>query len=219
MKRTIMKRTFLGLVLAGLSLVSVAQARFFMGVEGGYSVTSFKGTDMKSNRSGGYGTVFGPSVLTDAFKNSYGYSAALTIGTENFFGNYFGVRSAIFGGYTHTSKKIGATRIGSDFIDAGLNLDLILNAFNNNQTSFGFFGGVEAGYHYWLNKHSSYKSLASDHLMDFSGRVGITMLLGGHNRLELLAKIPFASVGFGKSLGGIDVPLNVTVGASYKVVF
>ncbi|WP_104697471.1 MULTISPECIES: outer membrane beta-barrel protein [unclassified Helicobacter] len=214
-----MKKKILSLALASLSLASIAQARFFVGIEGGYTVTSFNATSMKANRSGAYATAFGPSLLTDAFKDSYGYSAALTLGTEHFFGNYFGVRSAIFGGYTYANKKIGNTKIGSDFIDAGLNLDLIVNAFNNGQTSFGIFGGVEAGYHYWLNKNSAYKSVASNNLMDFSGRVGISMLLGGHNRLELLAKIPFASVGFGSSLGGTTVPLNVTVGVGYKVVF
>lgn len=223
-----MNKKILGLALAGLSVASIAQARFFMGLEGGYSTTNIKETAMKEGKAGFYASAYGPGLITDAFKNgARGYNAALTLGTESFFGNYFGIRSAIFGGYTSTSKKINGLAKEANFIDAGLNFDLLLNFFSNGNSSFGIFGGAEAGYHYWYNKKDfgnlHNQNEVSKHLLDFSGRFGISTLFGGHHRIELLAKVPFTSMGFNSSseakLGGLVVPLNVSVGASYKFVF
>ena len=211
-----MKKKILGLILASLGMFSFAQARFFVGVEGGYTVGNFKGT--AGDGKGFYASAFGPGLIADAFKNTNGYSAALTLGSENFFGNYFGVRSAIFGGYTSVSYKSGSESSKTNLVDAGLNIDLMLNFFGNETSSFGVFGGAEAGYHYWLNKPSGLSTVGNN-LVDFSGRVGISALMGGHHRIEILAKIPFASMGFKTTLGGSVVPLNVSVGASYKFVF
>lgn len=225
-----MNKKILGLALAGLSVASIAQARFFMGLEGGYTTTSLEETSMKEDKANFYASAYGPKIVTDTFKNgARGYSAALTLGTENFFGNYFGIRSAVFGGYTSTSKKIYGLNKEFNLIDAGLSFDLMLNFFSNGNSSFGIFGGAEAGYHYWYNKKDFGSDIlynssdVSKHLLDFSGRFGISTLVGGHHRIELFTKVPFASMGFSSSseakLGGLAVPLNVSVGASYKFVF
>lgn len=220
-----MKKTLLSLTVASLVCASMAEARLFVGVEGGYTAQRTYKTALDSLSTFNF-TMPSTSVISDALdKGSKGYSLGVTLGTEDV-GTIFGTRWYLGAGYTSVSKDFEGKSWSREYIDASVGFDLILNFFNNGNTSFGIFGGVSGDYHYWLNS-SDYKENVvidySKHIFDFSGKAGITTLLGGHNRLEVFAKLPIASMNISNSkevvLGGTYAPANVTFGASYKLVF
>ena len=221
-----MKKTLLSLTVASLVCASMAEARFFVGVEGGYTAQKSYDTGLDSRASTFLFSMPSTSIISDALeKGSKGYSISGVIGTEDV-GSIFGTRWYLAGGYTSVSKDYAGKSWSREYIDASVGFDLILNFFNNGSSSFGIFGGVSADYHYWLNS-SDYKEDVvidySKHIFDFSGKAGITTLLAKHNRLEVFAKLPIASMSITNSkeavLGGNHSPANVTFGASYKFIF
>ena len=217
-----MKKKLLGIVLASCALISMAQARFYVGVEGGYSVQYGhpSGLGDAANSFGFYAPA--TSLISEALKVApHGFSVGAVFGTEDFYGKYFGTRWGISAGYTQIAdRKDAEAKLGS--VDAGLNFDLMLNFVNNGSFSFGVFGGVSADYHYVLNIDKN-NPFSSAHLFDFSGRTGVTTMLADHHRIEFVAKLPIASMSATSStkyeLGGSIVPAKITFGASYKFVF
>lgn len=220
-----MKKTLLSLAVASLACASMAEARFFVGVEGGYTAQKSYKTGLDRLSSINF-SMPSSSIISDTLdKGSKGYSLGVTIGTEDV-GTIFGTRWYLGAGYTSVSKDYEGKNWSREYIDASVGFDLILNFFNNGNTSFGIFGGVSTDYHYWTNSKDYSENLAiqySKHILDFSGKAGVTTLLGGHNRLEVFAKLPIASMNMTNSkeaiLGGTYSPANVTFGASYKLVF
>ncbi|RDU71768.1 outer membrane beta-barrel protein [Helicobacter brantae] len=221
-----MKKTLLSLAVASLVCASMAEARLFVGVEGGYTAQKSYDTGLNNRASTFLFSMPSTSVISDALdKGSKGYSLGVTLGTEDV-GSIFGTRWYLGAGYTSVSKDFAGKSWSREYIDASVGFDLILNFFNNGSSSFGIFGGVSADYHYWLNS-SDYKeeyfATFSKHIFDFSGKAGITTMLAKHNRLEVFAKLPIASMSITDSkeaiLGGNHSPANVTFGASYKFIF
>lgn len=220
-----MKKTLVGLATASLLCAGVAEARFFMGVEGGYTTQHFYRTALNGASTFNF-TLPSPSVIGKAInEGAKGYSFSAMIGSEDI-GNIFGTRWYLGGGYTSVSKEILGKKVTRDFVDASLGFDMILNFYNSGTTSFGVFGGVSMDYHYWLNAsdHGVDKTpLMSEHIFDFAGKAGITTLLANHHRMEIYAKLPIGSLNVSNSketvLGGFFAPANVSFGASYKFVF
>lgn len=220
-----MKKTLLSLAAASLICGTVAEARFFVGVEGGYTTQHLYETALDGLSTFNF-TFPSPSIIGDALdKGMQGYSLSVMIGSEDV-GKIFGTRWYLGGGYTSVSKDVAGKNFSREFIDASLGFDMILNFYNSGTTSFGIFGGVSMDYHYWLDgsDHNIDKVLGmSEHMFDFSGKAGITTLLANHHRLEVYAKLPIGSMNISDSkevvLGGVYAPANVSFGASYKFVF
>lgn len=219
-----MKKSMLSLAVASLVCAGVAEAKFYIGVEGGYTGAAFdsKDHDLKVNSS--YFVTPGSSTLENTFKDKtyyyngeskevepwMGYNIALTLGSEHFFAsNYLGFRWGASVGFTEimqettqrtaTSSTPYTNTLGT--IDAGLSLDLMINLVNSGNFSFGVFGGVEGDYHYLViadtEVNGSVKSSlsgANRHSMDFAGRVGLSTLLGKHHRFDITAKLPIGYV-------------------------
>lgn len=216
-----MKKKILSVVLASCALASMAQARFYIGIEGGYSTQS--AYDSKTSGKNTFGVTYaGTGVIGNALNSGYsGYSVGGVLGTEDFFGKYFGTRWGLGAGYTSVSKTENGSTHTFNSVDAGLSVDLLLNFYNNGSFSFGIFGGASADYHYVL---SGRWSGLNEHLMDFSGRVGVTTMMAKHHRIEFMAKLPIASMNVTNSssnyvLGGALAPARTTFSASYKFVF
>ncbi|WP_027327204.1 outer membrane beta-barrel protein [Helicobacter pametensis] len=212
-----MNKKLLGVVMASCAVVSMAQARFYVGIEGGYSAQS--AYDTKTSGKNTFGATYsGTGVLSKALDNgARGYSVGGVLGTESFFGKYFGLRWGVGAGYTSVSKD----KHNFNTVDAGVSLDLLLNFYNNGSFSFGVFGGASADYHYVLD--GRYAG-SSEHLLDFSGKVGLSTMMAKHHRVEFYAKLPISSMNVTDSkgsfvLGGAYAPARTTLGASYKFVF
>lgn len=214
------KRLFL-FILAFVGMFSVAQARFYIGVEGGLASQGLSSVQTKGK---GIEThTISTSGLGDLIKDgAKGYSVGIILGTENFFTRYFGLRWGFGVGYASVEKDLveGTSKRELEFntITSDLNFDLMVNFYNNGSFSFGIFGGVGAEYQYFTNA-----SKPRWHALGLVGRAGLSTLLGGHHRLELFAKLPFAEMS-AKFSSGDDhlLAYNVSkavIGASYKFVF
>lgn len=216
-----MKKKLIALFLASVSMISVAQARFYVGVEGSYTLQG-----IPSAQENGKGIEFQtitPSGLKDLIKNgSGGYSVGVVLGSESFWGRYFGLRWGVGAGYSSAKlekKDNGKTIKNSiETLTSELSVDVMINFVNTECFSFGVFGGVGAEYQYVLNNGNPKK-----HALDFVGRAGVSTLLGDHHRVELFTKLPFASMSSKYSSGDKNAFLlgmsKASFGASYKFVF
>ena len=183
-----MNKRLLSLAVASLVCAGVAEAKFYIGIEGGYTGAAYdsKDHDLKVNSS--YFVTPGSNTLENTFKditysdgtNTYkadpwmGFNVAVTAGTEHFFAsNYLGVRWGASAGFTEIMRDRKKTsNIQNTFtdtlgtIDAGLSFDLIINLINRGGFSFGVFGGVEGDYHYLVisDVEDSAKSTTTSYL-------------------------------------------------------
>lgn len=222
------------LISAILLSATLAQARFYIGIEGGYSVEkSYEGNNA-FNISKTY-------VIRDAFKEgARGYSLGINLGSENFYTPYFGTRFGFGVGYTSVDQKADGSGLVDQklsYIDTGIYFDLMTNLYSSSNFSFGIFGGVDMRYHYRLNKiqiqkeegeidyffddlfEDAFSDLVNGrHLVDFGGRVGISMLIASHHRIDLLARLPIASLKAG-FIGGSTLPAKTSLSAGYSFVF
>lgn len=165
----------LSLAVASLVCSGVAQAKFYIGIEGGYTgaAADSKNANHPSNLNipnSSYFLTPGSSTLENTFKDTTyidnsgnykvepwkGYNIALTFGSEHFFAsNYLGVRWGASAGFTELMRDVERTnKIQNTYtyslgtIDAGLSFDLMINLISRGGFSFGVFGGVEGDYHY-----------------------------------------------------------------------
>lgn len=167
-----MKKSMLSLAVASLVCAGVAEAKFYIGIEGGYIGAAYdsKDHDLKVNSS--YFVIPGSSTLENTFKDKTyyftngeseevepwkGFNIGLTFGSEHFFAsNYLGFRWGASVGFSEimqdvTQRKTLGSQSYTDTlgtIDTGLSLDLMINLVNSGNFSFGIFGGVEGDYHY-----------------------------------------------------------------------
>lgn len=139
-----------------------------------------------------------------------GFNVALNFGDEYFFGPYIGVRSYFTVGYSGIFIT-DFSRLASLF-DLGLALEPMFNFYNKNENSFGVFGGIDVGYHYWANKEYFING-ANKHSFDIAARLGFSLLLMQNHRFEILVRYPFAYMA---SSASRDIPLSLSFGGSYK---
>ena len=145
-----MNKRLLSLAVASLVCAGVAEAKFYIGIEGGYTGGAYDSKNHETNLpNSSYFLTPGSSTLENTFKDvTYyytdgtsedvepwkGFNIGVTFGTEHFFAsNYLGVRWGAGVGFTEIMqdsvqrKKTGSTpsthTIGT--IDAGLSFDLI----------------------------------------------------------------------------------------------
>lgn len=205
------------LLVSLFMFASLLQARFYFGVEGGYSA---QGSPMIQNKGKGIEFHITPTkTLSEILKNgAHGYNAGIVLGSESFFGNYFGLRWGLGVGYVSTQLKDNEKKLKLQALSASTNLDMMVNIISTHNFDFGFFGGVEADYQYFINTSSP-----KIHAVGFLGRGGLSTLLANHHRVELYAKIPFADMsskftdGDGSTIAsGLQ---RISFIASYKFVF
>lgn len=209
-----MKR-LLALVFATLSLASVASAKFYIGIEGGYLGQS----GVEKNNSGFH--TISAGTLGDIIKGDKpygrGFAVAGILGQEANFG-IIGLRWGLGLGYSTVDFDDGKNW-NQEMFSTELSFDMILNFVNKGNFSFGIFGGVGTQYQLALN---SYKDFDNVHTLGFDGRVGVTTLIARHHRMEVYAKLPFAEVTNKVETGDKQALLGNAksfIGASYKFVF
>lgn len=242
-----MKAKLLSLAVASLICGSVAEARFYLGVDLGYTGGMSYGRgegmyygDVKTqdlqhmfkSYSASNGT---ESVKADPFM---GFNASVNFGTENFYlNNYLGFRWGGSIGYTtvsqkteYKSKQTYGTATASvieeyNFLDFGLSLDAILNLWSNGRYSVGVFGGVEGEYHYFLNGSYDdyvskiYESFKSIHSFGVNGRVGLSALFAEHHRVDFTAKLPILIAGNNQTYASASYLAKSSFDIGYKYVF
>lgn len=216
-----MKKRLFTLILVSVSFLSVAQARFYLGVEGGYVS---QGLPLVQEKGKGIEThTISSSGLGDLIEyGAKGYAVGVVFGTESFFNRYFGLRWGLGLGYSSSKKDLynNGKKKGYELsvFDTNLSVDMMLNFVNTGNFSFGVFGGVGADYQYFTNTGNP-----KWHALGFEGRVGLSTLLGNHHRMEVFAKLPFADMSMKFSKGDNNLFAYGTTksvfGVSYKFVF
>ncbi|ANV97978.1 hypothetical protein BBW65_03820 [Helicobacter enhydrae] len=219
-----MKKKLLSLILASCALVSVSQARFFVGIEGGYTALGIPDSNSTTDKMV-FKTV-SVGEIGDMFKNNpEGFLLNLTLGSEYFFGDYVGLRWDAGVGYSsvviglgdlgQNAKGFAKEKLGA--LVSMADLDLMVNLVNRGNFSFGVFGGVGADYRYYFPNGES-----KQHTLTFVGRAGVTTLIGQRNRFEIFAKLPFMDMASAtksnkeKTFAALPA---VTIGAGYKYLF
>lgn len=194
-----MKTKLLSLAAASLICGSVAEAKFYLGIEGGYngSVSEFSYEDKVT-----------PSSFSKKLKEQ-GVVGNLVLGTEHFFGSgYFGLRWGIFGGYGVAWGEIDEFKTRLDTISFGGSFDLFTNFVAKENFMTGLFAGVEYAYtllrpkdEFVLGKTYTTNIGTWSHSADYyvsnktaantvAVRVGLSTRFAKHHRFEIMAKVP-----------------------------
>lgn len=236
-----MKKKLLSLAVASLVCGSVAEARFYVGVDLGYS-----GAMAYGSGSGMYYGVPKTEAIKYIFKTIketengvsttmepfMGFNISVNFGAEDFYlNNYLGFRWGASVGYTTLSQTIESKSQALyqsaveeyNFLDFGLSLDMIVNLWSNGNSSVGVFGGVEGEYHYFLdgdyhspNVHQTFKGI---HSYGVNGRAGISTLIASHHRVDLTAKLPVLVAGNNGEYGLASCLVKTSLNVGYKYVF
>ena len=178
----------------GLLSLSLAQAKMFVGVDGGY-VMAGSAVSGKADSS----------VYDGRYQDAWNVSA--NFGYETFFSSHFGARAFVSAGYGSIFDTVTTNHI----FDVDGNIDLIVNIVGG----FGVFAGIGAGYQY----HSVASTFNSNNIPLF-GRAGFTLGITDNLRLDLTAKLPIItwdmddSVLTGK-LPTVSSPLTVQAGIKF----
>lgn len=193
-----MKKKILSLVVSSLVCTGLAEAKFYIGIEGGYTGGAKDTAKHKAQLNSSYFFTPGSGTLADMFKNNTytsngeiaeiepwkGFNVAINLGSEHFFiNNYLGVRWGASVGFTEIMQNSKETDTSGSvsytdslgYIDTGLSLDLMINFVSHSNFSFGIFGGVEGDYHYLLiaNQKNSLTNKTESFLSDITSRHSI----------------------------------------------
>lgn len=148
----------------GLLSLSLAQAKIFVGVDGGY-VMAGSAVSGKADSS----------VYDGRYQDAWNVSA--NFGYETFFSSHFGARAFVSAGY----GSVFDSAVTNQFFGVDGNIDLIANLVGG----FGVFAGVGAGW-----QHHSIASAFDKNSIPLFGRVGLTFGITDSLRLDLTAKLP-----------------------------
>lgn len=201
-------RKIINILILVLSLSAVAEARFFLGVDANYIP---KNTISKNGNEA-------------VFKHLF--EAGVNLGTEHYFGADSMIGMRWFLGVNVGNKIFGA-RAEDDGLFAkndrlfvmgvDLGIDVLIDIIKSEDISFGLFAGLNGGL-----------SLARDQIIraelqslgigfPLASRIGLTLKLADHHRLETTLGIPLYTFSAGK-----DIELyrkNLIVSLGYKFVF
>lgn len=142
-----MKKNLLLALMVLSTFASLADARFFLGIDGGYSMDK---VDVKIEDETVMGVVTKPGSFTkDAYEGN-GYLFNINLGTEHHFdkNNYVGFRWFLGLGYGRTTlinQSDKSIQYPSNIIEANLGADLLLDVIKFGNNSLGIFGGVQGG--------------------------------------------------------------------------
>lgn len=194
-----MKKNLLLALMVLSTFTSLANARFFLGIDGGYSMDK---VDVKIEDETVMGVVTKPGSFTkDAYLGN-GYLFNINLGTEHHFdkNNYVGFRWFLGLGYGRTTlinQSDKSIQYPSSIIEANLGADLLLDVIKFGKNSLGVFGGVEGGVNVVLSDDYRYLGEEAGATASFSSleflaqaRVGLSLFLAEHHRIEFVTKIP-----------------------------
>ena len=201
-----MRAKILHLAFVSFTFASLAEAGFYIGVEGGCTSGP---TIIDPAKLGNSNEIkFVNSSTTDiknAFKNQHfsdanesttikpisGYSVGVDFGSEHLFlGNYLGFRWGASVGYSDMQTKLTSINQQYDtadvretysFLDAGVSLDAMVNFYSSRIFSIGVFGGAELEYHYLLS--GKYEDKV------FSETVDLKDLVDSRHSLSLVGRV------------------------------
>ncbi|PAF52261.1 outer membrane beta-barrel protein [Helicobacter sp. 13S00477-4] len=207
-------------------MASFAQARFFIGIDNGHTIDR-----VDVNTEASYDTT--GSMITPAsyIKNAYkgtGWLININLGTQHYFdkNQFIGFRWFLTGGYGRTdlvNQVINKIHYPSSIINIALGADILLDVIKfGDNNSLGLFGGVEGGFNgtlsdqtYLNSSHEKLYTLPSGSLFS-SVRIGISLFLAQHHRIEFVTKIPVYDYMFNVD-SNIYKPIQLMLG--YKFVF
>ncbi|WP_104763682.1 outer membrane beta-barrel protein [Helicobacter aurati] len=173
----------LGVISFSLS-ASLAEARFFLGVEGGYS----RGVATFSN-----------GFASDSYKNFIdstleGWNADIDIGGQWFFGERIGIRTFLGLGY-------GQAYVNSESlhdVNMNINFDFMADLIKGSSVSFGVFVGAGGGYSF-TTQSLGLSPLILGATFPIYARAGFSVGLGENSRIDITAKLPlltYSVIGF-----------------------
>ncbi len=204
------KVIFTGLVSVALS-ATLAEAKFFLGLEGEYSISSTYDTRQVGNGNiswGNRGFDGGPQY---PFYQSW--NAGINLGTEHLFNDYIGLRWLFGINYGQFVKNFD----GLHNINFQLGIDGIFNFVNTGSFSFGLFAGLGARLDFIFNPVNS-DLVNGVYNTALLGRLGLTFGLGEHSRIDLGVGVPFMTINLkGPAESFYYSPLRFNVG--YKFLF
>ncbi|RDU73599.1 hypothetical protein CQA57_04675 [Helicobacter anseris] len=236
-----MRKFYHAFILLACIFALPMQARFYLGVEGGYTGSN---PYYDLGNSDAIFITIPTSHISGAFGKSFnGFNASFNLGTENFFNDYVGTRLDFSVGYTFLSKKFDNLKAQMNFITSGLYLDLLTNLYKTEFFEIGLFGGAGLDIFYntkqlteddmegldsdaiseqtILDAQQFYSNaaLTSRILANVAGRVGITTLIAKNHRIEILAKLPIGSINTFPFIGGGLNLANLSLNLGYRFVF
>ncbi|PAF42088.1 outer membrane beta-barrel protein [Helicobacter sp. 11S02596-1] len=219
------------------SLISSSQARFFLGLEGGYV---YSGVD--ESREDSKSCVDWVCTITKPgyhIKNAYssnGYLINLNLGNEYHFDNQnkFGIRWIGLIGYGNANieNKKGTLNLknySGYLVDLAIGADILFDILRfDKKNTFGFFVGVEADVRVLNSKKNYLNSNGKYYFPVFNSfslrlvpRFGLSLFLNDHYRIELIGKIPAYSKcdGSGQSEEEYRMTTSYDAMLSYKYIF
>ncbi|PAF53122.1 hypothetical protein BKH42_07785 [Helicobacter sp. 13S00482-2] len=211
-----MKRIVLLAFMMLTSANTLAQAKFFLGIDAGSSIDR---VDVEVEPTLGYmDVVVKPGSFTENAYRGNGYLFNFNLGTEHHFdrNNYVGFRWFLGLGYGRTTlinQIYTPIQYPSNIIEAKLGLDLLLDVIKfDTHSTLGFFGGVEGGVEGTISDDTS-NTFPTGNIYILS-RAGLSILLAEHHRIEFVAKIPVYGIIINNN---IYKPLQFMLG--YKFIF
>ena len=201
----------LGVISFSLS-ASLAEARFFLGVEGGYEMS-----DVFVQAGNRGHVVWGSSAFENKARID-SWTAGANLGTEHQLNDLFGLRWYFGVNYGENTNQKLIFQI--QYLDFQLGADALLNFVNTGSFAFGVFAGIGGSFSKGSFTGNFFKSTdETAHIAQagFFGQVGLTFGLGEHNRIDLTARIPIMNVVLAEDGNPIYNPLRFTLG--YKFIF
>lgn len=190
-----MKKSIFALFFVFLALVSFMQARFFIGIDGGYSIDS---VDISIEEPGG-----GKVHLKDVYKGN-GYMFGFNLGTQHFFdaNDSIGFRWLLSGGYGRTdlvAQAVKQVRFPSTILNLALGVDGVFDLLKIGSHSFGVFGGLEGALlaaisdAYTIDEHNQKNQVLLIGTPSLLARIGASFFFNQQHRVELLLRLPIYS--------------------------
>ena len=202
-----------GLVSVALS-ATLAEAKFFLGLEGEYSISSAytfarpQGDITWGNRGfdGGPGYPFYQE-----------WTAGINLGTEHLFNEYIGLRWLFginYGQFVKPSED-------SQQLAFQLGIDGLFNFVNTGSFSFGLFAGLGLRMNMFgpdlFATSLGPGTVVNNVVANLLGRIGFTLGFGEHNRIDIGVGIPFMSISGTEDGTLMHAPIRFNVG--YKFLF
>lgn len=195
---------------------STAEAKFFLGVDGGYEMSDIT---LQSGEKGHVlwgGSIFKNIARLDA------WTAGINLGTEHEINNFLNLRWFLGLNYGQNINFKAIYQLQQ--IDIQLGVDTIFNFVKSKSYSFGLLLGLGTNlntgdfFGMFFKKDLPLENFITSYgQVGIFGNVGLTLGLGEHSRIDFITRIPIMNVVLTQGGGVIYSPIRFTVG--YKYLF